>query len=120
MPRFVFLLAAVYGMPLLTYWMFITPAMVGHARQQQPEIYYAFGSVGLAWQMVFILIAINPIRYRPLMLVAAILEKGFFAAMLVWLYLRHIAGFHWIPFAALEGFFALAFLTAFFVTPTGQ
>jgi hypothetical protein len=97
--------------------MFITPRMVGHARQQQPEIYYGFGSIGLAWQIVFILIATDPVRYRPLMLIAAVFEKSFFAGLLVWLYLRHIAGFHWLPVAALEGAFGLAFVAAYCVTP---
>ncbi len=117
LPRWVFILAAIYGIPLLTFWMFTTPRMVGHARNQQPEMYYGFGSIGLAWQVVFVLIATNPVRYRPLMLIAAIFQKLFFSALLIWLLLRHIAGMHWLPFAVADGLFGIGFLIAYWITP---
>jgi hypothetical protein len=52
-----------------------------------PEHFYGFVGVALAWQFVFLTIARDPVRYRPLMLVA-ILEKvsfGFAALVLFWL-----------------------------------
>lgn len=39
-----------------------------------PEQYYAFVGVALAWQLAFLLIARDPVRFRPLM-VPAIAEK---------------------------------------------
>jgi hypothetical protein len=115
--RCIFLLAAAYGFFVLTSWMFITPRMVGHARHQQPEIYYGFGSVGLAWQVVFVLIAADPVRYRPLMLLAAVFEKFFFSGILIVLMLRHIAGLHWIPAAAVDGVLGIGFVVAYLLTP---
>jgi hypothetical protein len=113
----IFLAAALYGTPLLVYWMFKTPGMVGRARGQQPEMYYGFGSIGLAWQAVFILIATDPVRYRPLMLIAAVLEKLFFAGLLVWLLVAKIAGLHWVPFAVADGLLGIGFLIAWWITP---
>jgi hypothetical protein len=115
--RWIFTIAAAYGIPVLGAWMFITPKMVGHARYQQPEIYYGFGSLGLAWQFAFVLIASDPIRYRPLMLIAAVFEKFFFSGILIVLMLRQIAGLHWIPFAAIDGSMGVAFVVAYLCTP---
>ena len=39
-----------------------------------PEYYYGFGFVTLACQVLFLIIAINPIKFR-LIIIAAILEK---------------------------------------------
>lgn len=96
--------------------MLVTPKMVGHARSQQPEIYYGFGSLGLAWQIAFVLIATDPLRYRPLMWIAAVFEKFFFSFILIVLMLRHIAGVHWIPAAVIDGSLGVAFLIAFRIT----
>jgi len=43
-----------------------------------PEFYYGFAGVTLAWQILFLLLARDPVRYRPLML-PTILEKAAFA-----------------------------------------
>jgi hypothetical protein len=114
--RWIFILAAVYGIPVLGAWFFITPKMVGRASWQQPEIYYGFAGVGLAWQAVFLLIAYDPPRYRPLMLFAAIGEKFFFTGILVVLLLKHIAQRHWIPPAVGDGTLGVAFVIAYFIT----
>jgi hypothetical protein len=50
-----------------------------------PEQYYAFLAVALAWQWVFVLVAREPIRYRPLML-PAIAEKFLPAGVALWLF----------------------------------
>src|SRR5580765_2407708 len=39
-----------------------------------PDFYYGFIGVALAWQAAFLVIARDPLRFRPLM-IAAILEK---------------------------------------------
>jgi hypothetical protein len=43
-----------------------------------PEFYYGFVGVALAWQIVFIVISLDPPRFRPLM-PAAMVEKFSFA-----------------------------------------
>ena len=39
-----------------------------------PDIYFGFVTVTLAWQVAFLIISRDPVRYRPLML-AAMIEK---------------------------------------------
>ncbi len=94
--------------------------MVGRASSQQPEIYYGFAGVGLAWQAVFVLIANDPIRYRPVMLIAAMGEKFLFAGTLLVLLIRHIARPHWIPPAVIDFTFGVLFIAAYVVTPGGR
>jgi hypothetical protein len=43
------------------------------------EFYYGFLGLGILWQLVFILIARDPVRYRPIMPIA-ILEKLVYSA----------------------------------------
>lgn len=52
-----------------------------------PEFYYGFVTVTAAWQIAFLIIGSDPIRYRPLML-AAMCEKFFYIAAMTILYLQ--------------------------------
>jgi hypothetical protein len=77
--RWVFLIAGIYGLVVLLPGLFLeqaagqaTPPPINH-----PEWYYGFYGSALAWQLVFLVIAQDPARYRPLML-AALVEKFVF------------------------------------------
>src|SRR5438128_1850759 len=70
----VFLVAGLTGV-LFVLPMYFLEARIGRAQPiTHPEYYYGFVGVTLVWQILFFVIARNPIRYRPIMLVA-ILEK---------------------------------------------
>jgi hypothetical protein len=74
--RITFLVAGIYGLLVLTPLYFLE-GQIG--RQSPPpithvEFFYGFAGVALAWQVVFLVIARDPVRYRPLML-PSILEK---------------------------------------------
>ena len=114
--RAIFVLAAVYGFPVLGYWFYRNPQIVRYAFGQQPEIYDGFASLGLAWQAVFLLIAYDPRRYRPLMLFAAFGEKLFFAGLVTSLLIRHIAQPHWIAPVVIDGTLGVLFIVAFLLT----
>lgn len=86
--RRVFLGAAIYGLIALLPQYFLAektgrdfPPAITH-----PEYYYGFIGVAVAWQIVFLIIARDPIRYRPIMLVA-IVEKASFGLPAIALYL---------------------------------
>lgn len=86
--RRVFRLAAIYGVLVLVPQYFLeerigrdTPPAITH-----PEYFYGFIGIALAWQLVFFIIARDPVRYRPLML-AALVEKGSFGFAAIALYL---------------------------------
>jgi len=75
--KWTFILAGVYGLLLLTPMLFLeqrlsqdSPPPITH-----PEYFYGFLLVTLAWQVSFLVIGMDPVRYRPLMLLAGLLEK---------------------------------------------
>ncbi len=72
----VFFIAGVYGLLVLAPQYFLEakigrdyPPTITH-----PEYFYGFVGVAIAWQVLFLLIARDPARYR-LMMLPAILEK---------------------------------------------
>jgi hypothetical protein len=72
----VFLWSGVYGVIVLLPMYFLEDK-IGRdfpPPSNHPEQYYGFIGVALAWQFVFLLIARDPLRYRPLM-IPAIAEK---------------------------------------------
>ena len=85
--RRVFLVAGIYGLVALLPQYFLVerigrdaPPPITHV-----EYFYGFVGVAIAWQIVFLLIARDPARYRPLMLVAVV-EKASFGLPAVWLW----------------------------------
>ena len=52
-----------------------------------PELFYGFVGVALAWQAAFLVIAIDPVRFRPLM-IPAVLEKATFGIAVVVLFFQ--------------------------------
>jgi len=87
--RRVFRFAALYGILVLTPQYFLEerlaidfPPPLTH-----PEHFYGFIGIALAWQFVFLLIASDVPRYRPLMLLA-VLEKLAFGIPAWVLYLQ--------------------------------
>lgn len=85
--RRVFLGAAIYGLIALLPQYFLEektgrdfPPAITH-----PEYYYGFIGVAVAWQLVFLIISRDPVRFRPIML-AAILEKASFGLPAIALY----------------------------------
>lgn len=84
----VFLIAGMYGLVVLLPQYFMEektgrdfPPPVTH-----PEYFYGFIGVAVAWQLVFLIISRDPVRYRPIML-AAIVEKASFGIAAFALYL---------------------------------
>jgi hypothetical protein len=82
----------------------------------RPEFYYGFVGVTLAWQFVYLLIGSDPVRYRPLMLLAA-LAKGSFAVAMPILYLRGRVAGAWVWFGSMDGAWVVLFLVAYLLTP---
>lgn len=84
--RWVFLIAGVYGLLVLIPGLFVELlAAPGSTPIPNPEYYYGFLGITLAWQVAFLVIALDPQRFRPLMPVA-VLEKASFVAVALALY----------------------------------
>lgn len=72
----IFRWAGIYGLIVIAP-MYFLEARIGQDYPPaitHPEYFYGFVGVTLTWQIVFLVMATDPARYRPLMLVA-ILEK---------------------------------------------
>ncbi|HET6422138.1 MAG TPA: hypothetical protein VFG20_00560 [Planctomycetaceae bacterium] len=77
--RWVFAVAGIYGLLVLAP-MLGMEAQIGREHPPaitHPEYFYGFLGVALAWQVGFLVIATDPVRYR-LMILPAILEKASF------------------------------------------
>ena len=116
--KWVFLLAGVSGILLVVPPYFLErqtsedyPPPITH-----PEYYYGFFGVTLAWQLRFLVIATDPIRYRGAM-IPAMVEKASFAVAIPLLYaVDRVAGV-WIGFAAMDATWLVLFVVAYLRTP---
>ncbi|MCW8926350.1 MAG: hypothetical protein OQJ84_08845 [Xanthomonadales bacterium] len=111
----VFFWSGVYGIVVLLP-MYFLEEKIGHdfpPATNHPEQYYAFLGVALAWQFAFLLVAGDPLRYRPLM-IPAIAEKLLAAGAVIWLYLNlRIDGTTLAPFLVdvlLGGLFIISYI----------
>jgi hypothetical protein len=77
-----------------------------------PEFYYGFVGAVLAWQLAFLVIARDPVRFRPLML-AAIVEKGVFAVAVPILHLQGRAPALLLLFGAIDALQAALFAVSY-------
>jgi len=85
--RVVFIGAGVWGVTVLTplYWLFDITGRRYQAPVDYPHFFFGFVSVAMAWQIAFLIIGSNPVRFRALM-IPAILEKLGFVSTLAVLY----------------------------------
>lgn len=82
-----------------------------------PEFYYGFAGVTLAWQLLFLVIASDPVRYRPAMLPAQ-MEKAGFAFAIPILYSLGRVDAVWLTAAAVDATWLGLFAVAYGKTPT--
>jgi hypothetical protein len=115
--KIVFWIAALWGIVILTplYFMF---DLIG--RQDPPPIthpgfYYGFVGAGLAWQFAFIVIARDPVRFRPMM-IPSVFEKFSYGAAFIGLYLQRRLHPNDLTFAGVDLLLGILFLVAFFKT----
>ena len=113
--RWVFRIAGLYGIVVLAPMLFserqIAPGIT------HPVFFYAWVSVDLVWQVLFLVLSTNPIRYRPMMLVS-VLEKATAVIAIPWLYVLGRIGGLWLGVAAVDLVFGVLFLAAY--RATGQ
>ncbi len=77
-----------------------------------PVFFYAWISVNLAWQILFLVVSTNPIRYRPMILVC-VLEKATAVIAIPWLYVVGRVGGMWLGAAVVDLVFAVLFIAAY-------
>jgi hypothetical protein len=115
--KWIFLIAGLYGIIVIAPGYFFEnqiardfPPAITH-----PEYYYGFIGVTLAWQILFLILATDPLHYR-LMMLPAVVEKVTYGIAVIWLFMQQrVAGFI-LGFAIVDLILGLLFLIAYWRT----
>jgi hypothetical protein len=116
--RWTFVVAGVWGLLSVTplYWL---EGVISRERPPaitHPEYFYGFIGVTVAWQVLFLTIATDPIRYRPAM-PAAVLEKAAFAVGVPILFAMHRVAADSVVFSGIDGLLGIGFIVSYLRTP---
>jgi hypothetical protein len=119
--KYIFLVSGIYGLIVMLPQLFLEskigrdqPPAITH-----PEFFYGFICITIAFQLVFLTIASDPVRYRPLMLVSLV-EKFPFVIAIIILYTQARVGWEMLSAAAIDGFWGVMFLASFVKTRSTQ
>jgi hypothetical protein len=112
--RWIFRIAGIFGLLVMLPIAFaektieqVMPPAVNH-----PEFFYGFVLLNMCWQILYLFLATDPVRYRPMML-PAFLAKATGVVALTWLTLQGRISSQWTLTIILDGAFAFLFLVAF-------
>jgi hypothetical protein len=116
--KIVFWIAGLWGLLIITplYFMFDLISRKDPPPITHPGFYYGFVGLGLAWQVAFLFIATDPVRYRPLM-IPSMLEKFSFGAAVVVLVLQARMHPSDMVFACTDLLLGVLFVIAYLKTP---
>jgi hypothetical protein len=112
--RIVFTGAAIWGLTVLTpfYWLVDITGRHYSAPTEYAGFFYGFIAVAIAWQIAFLVIGIDPARFRPFMILAMV-EKFSYVTTLIVLYSRsRISSLDFQP-ALPDGIIGLFFVLAY-------
>jgi hypothetical protein len=113
--RYTFAGAGIYGILILLphYFLFDKVGTDNPPAITHPEYFYGFVGVALAFQLVFLVIASDPVRYRPI-IPAAIFEKFSFGIPTMILLLEGRVGGPIVLGAAFDLVLGVLFIAAYF------
>jgi len=116
--KIVFRVAGIWGLFVLSplYFMFDLISRNDPPPITHPGFFYGFVGVALAWQIAFIFIATDPVRYRPLM-IPCVLEKVSWGAAVIVLVLQQRMHKSDLIFVGTDLFLGLLFVIAYIKTP---
>ena len=108
--KWIFRIAGIYGL------LVVVPLFVADTSGlANPVHYYRFAGLALAFQILFLLISTDPVRYRPVMLIC-VLEK-LAALPFIVLYLTGRGDEQFFFGGIIDQALAIAFVAAFLLTP---
>ena len=116
--KIVFWIAGIWGLLIITplYFMFDLIGRKDPPPITHPGFFYGFVGLALAWQVAFLFIAGDPVRYRPLM-IPSMIEKFSYGAAVVILVLQARMHSSDLVFACTDLLLGVLFVTAYFKTP---
>lgn len=115
--KYVFLLAGIYGL-LVTFPLFFSEKQFEHDSPPaitHPEFYYTFIGLAVVWQIVFLFISTDPLRYRKFMLLCMLEKTPPLVAFCI-LYPQGRFPQLWILFMMIDLFLAALFFAAYIKT----
>jgi hypothetical protein len=116
--RWIFGIAGIYGI-LVIAPLYFAEARIGHDDPPSithPEYFYGFVGITLAWQIVFLMIAREPARYRPMMLPSVLEKLAWGVAAIVLFQQQRVSGMT-LGFGGIDLLLGALFVVAFCVTP---
>jgi len=114
--RWVFTASGIYGLVMLTPFLFLERRIAAPAAElTHPEYFYGFVFVAIACQVLFLLIGRDPARLRPAM-IAAVIEKIPFGLAAPWLWLQGRVAAPVAGFAVIDLVWAALFIAAWLKT----
>ncbi|HKM82036.1 MAG TPA: hypothetical protein VJY15_13870 [Candidatus Acidoferrum sp.] len=116
--KVVFWVAGIWGVVVLAplFFMFDLIGRKDPPAITHPGFFYGFAAVGLAWQIAFLFIARDPIRFRPLM-IPSMVEKFGYGITVVVLVLQAKMHASDLAFAGTDLFLGVLFVVAYLRTP---
>jgi hypothetical protein len=115
--RLIFGAAGIYGLVVIGPMYFLedrigrdTPPEITH-----PEFFYGFVGLGIAWQIAFLCVALDPLRYRLLM-IPSMVEKFSFAIAVAILVFKNRAPASVAAFAGIDLILGILFVIAYLKT----
>jgi len=116
--KIVFRIAGIWGFLIITplYFMFDVIPKNDPPAITHPAFYYGFVGVTLVWQFAFLIIASDPIRFRPLM-VAGIFEKLVYIIPTALLVAQKRTSPNDLIFVAIDSLLCILFVLAYLRTP---
>jgi hypothetical protein len=116
--KIVFRIAGIWGLLVIVplYFLFDIAGRQNPPAINHPEFYFSFVGVTLVWQIAFFIIASDPIRFRPFMIVA-VLEKLIYILTIIVLYLQHQVAANSLVWVGTDSILCLLFIASHFKTP---
>jgi hypothetical protein len=119
--RYVFIGAGVWGVIVLTPLFVLVDLSGKHwpPPSSYPHFFYGFLAIAMAWQVAFLIIGSDPLRFRPLM-IAGILEKVGFVIITAVLYVRARITAADASVAVPDALLGILFVAAYLKTPQSR
>jgi hypothetical protein len=115
--KIIFWIAAIWGFLAITplYFMFNMISEKDPPPITHPGFYYGFVGLALAWQIVFLVIALDPLRFRPMMIPSMVEKFAWGIAVAVLVLQRRMHGSD-LLFAGTDTLLGLLFVAAYVKT----
>jgi hypothetical protein len=116
--KIVFRIASIWGFLMITplYFIFDLIAKKDPPPITHPAFFYGFTGIALVWQLAFLFISTDPVRFRPIM-IPAIFEKLVYSIPVIILVLQKRTNPNDLLFAAIDLSLGTLFVVAYLRTP---